>query len=289
MQRQEYIGLPGTYTPKQPGTKQVGLDFSRIMREELRANGYPTNAGCDVVCEQPNICDLLADCGGIGGLTTVDTTLVGQILTTTVNGISDTTTLPFNTYTNGLTLTGSDVELGGTLQQSTTITAPTTFDLDIVKDNVKFKVDNTGWAAFGNGESASLIADNGTLTTRTGVYTDAFGNPTMGSHANNTSTSIYQQFYLNPQTDTSFLKVGRVAPDEFMLSQLTVLKSEFGYQNNTVTAEVKLVVEKVTSPTVATVIKLVGLNTYANDGAAAAALPQNSLWRDSTNNIKIVP
>lgn len=287
--RQEYIGLPGTFTVKTSGTKQVGLDFSRIFREELRANGYPTIVGCDVICEQPNICDLLADCGGISGLTTVETILVGQILTTTVNGIADTVTLPFNTYTNGLTLTGSDVELGGTLQQSTTITAPTTFDLEVVKDNVRFKVDNTGFAAFGNGESASFLGDNGTLTARTGVYTDAFGNPAMGAHANNTSTGIYQQFYLNPQTDSAFLKVGRVAPDEFMLAQLTVDRSEFGYQTNAVFAEVKLVVEKVIAPTVATVIKLVGLSTFANDGAAAAALPQNSLWRDSTNNIKIVP
>ena len=90
--------------------------------------------------------------------------------------------------------------------------------------------------------------------------------------------------YGNP---TSFLFP--ISDDERMLVNLTALKSEVGYRNDIGSVEVKLVVEKVTSPTTATVIKLLGLNTYANDVAAAAVLPSKSLWRDASNNVKIVP
>ena len=60
-----YALLPGTYKEFNYGQKVYGLHLNRLVRDILRDNGYPTQS-CDG-CAEPNICDLLTDCGVGGG------------------------------------------------------------------------------------------------------------------------------------------------------------------------------------------------------------------------------
>lgn len=193
------------------------------------------------------------------------------------------------TFTNGLTEAAGTVSLGGTLTGSTTITAPGTFDFVQTKDNVSYRLDNNGFASFGTGESVSFIGSDGTVSARTGVYTDAAGVPSTGSHLYNTPSDVFQLLKMDSVLDMATLRVGTVGVNKLTHMNLFSRMAEFGFTDNTTSTTTALVVEEVTAPAAAVVIKAVGLQTFANDAAAAAALPSKSLWVDGSNFIKIVP
>ena len=60
---------PGTFSVGYEGHYLPGLHLERLIRDELRRNGYPTSQSTDG-CAQPSICDLLTGCD-FGELTTV--------------------------------------------------------------------------------------------------------------------------------------------------------------------------------------------------------------------------
>lgn len=156
---QTTAAVPGTYTFRlQDGTQSDG----RVMTSDANGNGYwktPT----------------------IGGADAQTLSIVGNDISIS-NG--NTITIPSggsNTYTNGLTLTGSTVRLGGTLTQNTSINLDT-YDLTFSSNNtattpgeITFQgkdriVMNTGFADnyINFGGYASLDIDDGTTFTDTG-------------------------------------------------------------------------------------------------------------------------
>jgi hypothetical protein len=185
MSRKEYIGLPGTYREKMKGTKQPGLDFSRLIRDELRANGYPTK-DCADVCNQPDICDLLVDCDFGSGTTTVALGLAGQDLTVTVNGISDVITLPsggvsisLDPSTNpALTLLAGvlklDLNVSGSYSNATSGLASTS--IQGVIDEIDSLLDNLLARTYDNG--ITLLSNNvelgGPLVKNTSIDANSF-------------------------------------------------------------------------------------------------------------------
>lgn len=369
MSRKEYIGLPGTFREKIKGMKQPGLDFSRLVRDELRANGYPTKE-CTDVCNQPNICDLLTDCN-LGGstTTTVALGLTGQDLTVTVNGVADTITLPSGggsitldpatnpaltllagvlkldltaagsysnttsglastsiqgvideldgivdnilldiasinadivnlnnsvndilayTYTNGLTKTGGDIELGGTLEHNTVIDTTTPYTFEVVKDNVKLLASPGGFGGFGTGESISFRGAGPNTTAASGLYSNPIGNTSWGTSVVDSSTSVAMRgnFNLTLQAirfDTS------VAPYD-ILSNLFIgvdklALSKFDQTTNTDTG---YTIENFIAPVTGVALFLRGLPIYPDNATASANLPVEALYKDVNGFVRIV-
>ena len=279
----DYIIKPGHYNVKEKNIKYYGLDFSAEVRAEMRANGYPTRLDCNVPCDQPNICDLLTDCnfGGGGSFSGVqtDSTLAGTGLTGNILKLAQqgatvgqglvwngTTWVPSsgNTYTNGLTKTGTDVEWGGTLEQDTTIIGAQKAITWSNTGRIRFFTDST----FGNANSQF---DLNTLSSL----------PITVKHTQNANADQYAQLLvdsdgtltrLEQRLDTSASGVYMTGADNVQIATLVG-------GTNTIKAAVKVQGDYVL---------LLNLPIAADDTAAGAAgVPQNGLYKTATGEIRI--
>lgn len=258
MKRLEYLILPGMYAEKKKG-KQPGLNINKVIREELRFNGYPT-VECTEVCDQPDICDLI-DCG-VGGS---------------------------NTYTNGITKTGDDVELGGALDHATTLTAPGLLTFDLVKDNVKLAVSPSTFGAYGIGESIYFRGVGPDVNASSGIYTNALGNPSFGVHVFDTPTNVFMR--TNFSTPLQAIKTDVGVDGSGITNELFISldKSSLGHFDQGTNTYTSFSVETVTLPVAGLALFMRNVPLFANDAAAALVLPKDAIWRDASNNLKIVP
>jgi hypothetical protein len=232
-----------------------------IVEKVLIANGYPVVGN---TCNQPDICDLLTDCdlGGGGGISSI----------CALNGLS------------GTGLEGDCATLGGVLIQVTDIVTDA-YDFSVTKDNVKLDINDAG-GTLGAGEVARFYGTNGTIIAESGVFTNGGGAPTVASRVYNSGDNFYaiqavdttlERIIYNVATSTNSYLTSFVMTDESVLFGLT------GITTTTFN------VEKFTFTGGTDIIKLVGLPTFANNAAAAAAsLPVDSLYKTGAGALMIV-
>lgn len=302
--KKETFLIPGVYTERgrKPGEKTKSIE--QIVSKTMNLCGYPCSAcGLDD-CATADLCATISSAGCVGGgVVTSESPLSGSgTLVSPITlgpGGSVGNTLVWNgsawlpqaiVANNGLSNVSGAIKLGGTLLQTTNITAPANFDLFITKDNVSFQLDGTGGSPFGTGESARIVGSSGSIIAESGIYTNFGGAPQIASYAANSTTNKYQQFFISPLLESAFIRSGQTIPQDV----LTYVKYdssslETGYTNNTTVQSLIMYIQEVTVPAPNIVMRITGLLTFANDAAAIAALPANTLWRDPSNFLKITP
>lgn len=319
MTKETYLH-PGTFVETDPRRKPGIRSLEAMVRETLAKCGYPC-VSCEPTCAQPNLCDTLefygCDTGGGGPaytftngttLTELDVEWGGTLEHhTSILGGSQFNTAFTNlqqfSVTTARTVADSIVEM--TLG-SNTVTGAIITHRNTGSQQATINLNHSGTSIFGQ--------NNGFLANaEVQVYGTQALNPAVdlivgaGGPLKTFRVSTDGYFMFNPDartdqtqvfywdTVTSEMVVGplyslfyEIDADESMLLNLGATVAEFGFED-AAGPDVKLSIEKVVAPTTATVIKLIGVPSYANDVAAAAALPSNSVWKDPSNFLKIVP
>ena len=202
---------------------------------------------------------------------------------------------------NGLEVDTGKIGLGGTLVRDTTINT-SGLRFAVSRGDVRLRVDpqpgtsgadDPPFLSFGSGKCAYFFGKDPSnqIFARGGVFSTSGGTPPrFAASVINGTTGVFQTFDMSPVIDKMTLKVSTDSPDENFHQVLAKDEAAMGFSNNPLTAQVEFVVIKVPSGPDAGIWHLLrGVNSFADDAAAAAAAPSGTLWRDPNNFIKIVP
>lgn len=246
----ETILHPGVFTKTTEWRKKESIES--IVRKVMRDNGYPTFQCGETVCNQPNICDLLTDCG------------VGVALGAT-NGIT------------GTGVEGDLFRLGADLTENTVISTDI-YDFSVSKDFVKLDVNDAG-GVLGGGEVARFIGDNGTVTAEVGVYTNNSGAPSVGERVYNSTSDAYTWLKHDSNVGNLSLRSGLQANTHYFTATLSPTNIEIGHSDTTSTS---LEIKSFSFTGGSYIFLLKNLPTFASNAAAVTAgLPTDALYKMS--------
>lgn len=185
--------------------------------------------------------------------------------------------------TNGLSFSSNKFILGGSLDRDTIVNATTGFELQLVKDNVSIQLLNAALPG-GSGEAARFYGDDGVNTADMGVYTGAGGIPTAGTRV--TNGTKYSRVRHLPAVDTLVLDAGDTGNTSAHTLELGSALTRLGFLDGGTL--VGLEIEESTLGAGNPVIKIKGLDTYADNAAAVlGGLPVDALYKTAAGDLRI--